>query len=359
MNKIKMSVVCFFILVLAGLLFLQKARTDNTSAIANNLNSQHKQKPAVKSAETEIVKEDDSSQKLSDNKIVASGPNNGARLNAEFEKLMTNLLIADDAELKRAVSKVLDSIRDNLSEIETMQGYVSVTVDDEPSIVNADFHISRSDRDNGQATSVPFKYAVRIRDEKKQLNLLTADSQKVQPQIWLDDDVAGGGDEQLLPPMLSLQLPNMLLAPVSAMLGAYKESGRGQETQVGFLQDRILTIHKSRPEEEQQLQGGPFWIVQTIGQGTFWLSERGEFCRLVKNEGKNKLDISYSKHELINGIQYPSEISVNFAMEGTRGEQFVKAFTGKAAKTARIKFSLKNIQINNLIDESKFQRDKK
>ena len=359
MNRIKMAVVCILIVVLAGFLFLQKAGTDKTSAIASNLNSRHKQKPAAKSAETEIVKETDVSQKLSDNKTVVPGPDNSTRLNAEFEKLMANLLIADDAELKRAVAEVLDSIRDNLGEIETMQGFVSVTVDGEPPVINADFHINRSDRENSQMTSVPFKYAVKIRDEKKQLNLLTADSQKVQPQIWFDSDVAGEGNEQLLPPMLSLQLPNILLAPVSAMLGAYKESGRPQETRTGFLQDRILTIHKSRPEEEQGLQGGPFWIVQTLGQGTFWLSEKGEFCRLVKNKGKNKLDISYSKHELINGIQYPTQISINLAMEGIRGEQFVKAFTGKTAKVARIKISLKNIQINNLIDESKFQRDEK
>jgi len=347
-----MTILCVLILVLAGFLFLQKAGTeDKTSAVADNLNLQHEQKPAAKPTEAEIVvKETDSPQKPS---------NNSTQLNAEFEELMANLLIADDAELKRTVSKVLYGIRNNLSEIETMQGSVSVTIDDGPPIADADFHISRSDRDDGQMTPVPFKYAVRIRDEKIQLNLLTADSQKEQPQTWFDGDVAGDSNEQLLPPMLGLQLPNILLAPVSAMLGAYKESGRGQETQAGFLQDRILTIRKSQPEEEQHLQGGPFLIVQTLGQGTFWLSEKGEFCRLVKNEGRNELDISYSKHELINGIQYPTEISINLAVEGTQGEQFVKAFTGKAAKSAQIKFSLKNIQINNLIDESKFQRDAK
>ena len=359
MNKIKMTIVCILVLVSAGLLFLQKAGTGKPPVIANSFNSQRKQKATVEPAQTEIIKKADSSGKVPGNKNAASGTNNSARLNAEFEKLMADLLIADDMELRTAVSKVLDNIRDNLGEIRTMQGSVSVTIDDEPALINADFHISRSDRDDSQMTVVPFKYAVRIRDEKKQLNLLTADLQKVQPQIWFDGDIADDGNEPLLPPMLSLQLPNMLLAPVSAMLGAYKESGRSQDIQIGFLRDRILTIHKSRPQEEQGLQGGPFWIVQTLGQGTFWLSEKGEFRRLVKNKGKNELDISYSKYELINGIQYPTEISVNLAMEGIRGQRFIKAFTGKTAKRAEIKFSLKNIRINNQIDESEFQRDEK
>ena len=345
--------------MLVGFFFLQKIGIKKTSDTANSNKVYHKQEIEVKSVQAEenrdlaIAEKANGLQKFPDKIIETSATDNGAELGADFEELMTGLLIADEAGRRKAVAKVLDIIRANLGEIETMQGGVEVRINEEAPVVNAGFYVSRKDRDDAESTSMPFQYSVKVEDKEKGLNLLSLDPHNIRPEVWFD----GGSESQSLPPMLTLQLPNILIAPISAILGAYKEGGRLQDTQKGFLHDRILTISKSNAQQEKELDGGPFWIVQTAGQGTLWLSEKGDLYRLVKSKGKNELDISYSKYELIDGVRYPTEINIHLAMDGPRGEQFVKAFTGKNMQEARIKFSLKDAAINNQIDESKFQRN--
>jgi len=288
-------------------------------------------------------------------KPTTSTNDNSYTLTDDFEAFITELLVADEKERTKAAAEILDAIRGNFSKIETIQGKVVVTINDNPPIVNGDFYISRRDRDDGQVIPLPWLYTAKFEDKQKGLNLFTADTQGIPPKVWFESDTDKSNDQSWqLPPMLALQLPNVLLAPVTAACDAYSDEDHRFRKE-NFFENLVLSVRKSKPEEEQKLEGGPFWLVETIRQDTFWLSEKGEFRSLVKKgKGQNVLDISYDRYESIGEVKYPTEIVINLATNDPQGEQLIKAFTGETNNKAKLKFTLENIKINEPIAESKF-----
>jgi len=357
-SNTKVAFLVVLIFTLAGLFSLQRWWTGETSNVSETANPIFRQKPKV-----DLSKVNGKAACIAAADVVTLPEDIGKEVsNATFnndnqaidgaEELITSLLLQDDLASKRAVSGVLDAIRAELGKIETMQGTVVVTIDNDPPIVNGDFYISRRDGDGSQMMPMPFQYTVKIRDDEKGFNLFTTDSQKIKPRVWFDNEADGSESQsQPLPPILTRQLSGSLLAPIIAMLGAYEETSRTKE---GFLRNDVFTAHKSCPEEEQGREGGPFWIVQTIGQGTFWLSEGNRLSRLVKTRNGNELDISYNNYELIDGVRYPTDISLRLATDNPGGQQYIKAFTGKDAKQAEIKVLLRNMKINKLIPKTVF-----
>jgi hypothetical protein len=354
-TKSKVLLVVIPIVVLVGIILLQ---------IKGSEKPLDNQKPSLPSKEINKVKNvpTPTPQQQSENKPAqpneqptTSANDNDYMLTDDFEAFITELLIADEKERIKIASEILGAIRDNFSKIETIQGKVVVTINDNPPIVNGDFYINRRDRDDGQVIPLPWQYTVKFEDKQKGLNLFTADPQRIRPRVWFDDDT-GKSNTQLhqLPPMLELQLPNVLLAPITAACDAYSDENY-EFRKENFFKNSVLNIRKSKPEDEQKLEGGPFWLVETIRQDTFWLSEKGEFRSLVrKGKGQNVLDISYDRYESIGGVKYPTEITIHLAVNGPQGEQLIKAFTGEADNEAKLKFTLENIKINEPIAESKF-----
>jgi len=294
----------------------------------------------------------------SNKKPMVSGANNGDALTEDFEVLTNELLISDETARRQAAAKLLDIIRANFYAIKTMRGTVTVTINDDPPIVNGNFYISRNENDDDQRVPTPFQYSVRIRDEEKGLNLLTQDAQQIQPQVWFDDNTRNNKQSPQLPQMLTLQLPNMLIAPLTSLLETYREDYESHDYALGkeaFLKHKVILIRRSTLEEDQKFKGGPFWILHTVRQGIFWLSEQGDFCRLVTERGRNVFDISYDNYELVDGIRYPTEIDFRLTTSGAEGEQLMKALTGKNIHSAHIKLSLESCKLNTPIAASKFK----
>jgi hypothetical protein len=269
----------------------------------------------------------------------------------DTERLMTELLATDEQQRIQAAGKILFSIRDNFNKIETLQGRVSVSINDEPSLINGNFYMNRRGRDDGLLEPMPWQYAIKIEDSQNGLNLFTSDPQAVIPKIWLVDN---GKESKSLPSMLSTQLPNILLSPIVAACETFSDKDHRFNKDI-FFEDTVVNVHKSETQEEQNRQGGPFWVVQTDRRGTFWLSDKGEL-RSVYQQGNagNSIDISYVRYERVGEIEYPAEIIISFSAKNSQGEDLIKSFTGKADKQAKIRVTLKDMKINESIHESKF-----
>lgn len=239
--------------------------------------------------------------------------------------------------------------------VKTLEGRFVYQLDDDAPMFEGEFYIRRDDsKESDKSRGHPWRYEIHLRDKLSGWNVLTHTdlSGDEDPSTWREGRASEENEGASSLPEVLRYLPYVPLSPVTLMRVPRRNRDR-------FLMGVIRNIHRTRPAEEADLKGGPFWIFDRINT-QFWLSGDGELRRLqttrrFSDGGGFDIDKRFEGYKVIEGIRYPTVLITDFTAKGPAGLTSVKESTGKEAAKVRVMVRLSEIRINEQIDDSLFQ----
>ena len=278
--------------------------------------------------------------------------NNTDQFSEEVDEWLAEISQRDDLIRPEAAKEAFTKLGDEYDTIETMQGRVVLQIDNDSPIFDGQYYVRLEEIEPENPKSAPWRYMIRLRDPKTGWNVLTHTKLKGSEKVPSWREGQGKVDDESLPPILE-QLPFMPVSPISLMRIPRKD-------RYGFFRGIITDIHRTQPEEEDGLEGGPFWIFDRTNT-QYWLSKDGElrrvrsFRRSPRGNDIIEIDKTFEKYQTTADVRYPTVITTRLTARGPAALSYVKKCIGKEKTNVEIKVSLSDMQINTQIPETWFQ----